>query len=82
MSQTLPTAAPDPFYDQREDERKPSTAAVKRALGLAPFLALFGVLPGHHKRWYPHGRRSKSRGPYMPHQGTTECARRRRQRGV
>ena len=78
MTQILPQDLREPV--EHELDKAPSPAAVKRAQGLAQFLALFGMLPGFHKGWYPQGPRAKHRGPYRPHQGAKECARRRRQR--
>ena len=65
---------------EHELDKAPSPAAMQRAKGLAQFLALFGMLPGVHKRWYPQPSRPKHRGPDRPHQGAKECARRRRQK--
>lgn len=79
MSQNL---TPPPYEAETgvlTGDAPPSAVQKQRRAHVMALMAMFGMLPGYQKRRYFYRSPRYRGGPYMPHQGAKECARRRNQ---
>jgi len=70
---------------QSAEQKKILLVGDRQKRNLAPWMtlaALFGLDPKQPRRLYTWRSPGYHGGPYMPHQGAKECARRRKQMGA